>query len=214
MAPKRRKQKIVICIAGMTGCGKSTTAKRLAKKYGLRYFSGGGALKVLAIAAGYKPGVSGWWTTEEGLRFHQQRMTDPQFDRKVDEELLKEAKRGNVILDSWTMPWLLKRGFKIWLEASPEERAKRLAERDGISLKAAFDVLREKDEKSQAIYKKYYGFTLGEDFSPFNIVLDTNELNVNEVLDTLCMVINRLYITKKLNPYLSLTYLTRTHDMI
>jgi len=197
MASKRRKQKIVICVAGMTGCGKSTIAKRLAKKYGLRYLSGGGALKALAIASGYKPSVSGWWTTEEGLRFHQQRMADPQFDKRVDEELLKEATQGNVILDSWTMPWLLKSGFKIWLEASSEKRAKRLAERDGISLKAALDVLREKDEKSQAIYKKYYGFALGEDFSPFDLVLDTNELNVNEVLDTLCMVINRLYITKE-----------------
>jgi len=196
MAPKRRKQKIVICVAGMTGCGKSTIAKRLAEKYGLRYLSGGGALKALAIAAGYKPAVSGWWTTKEGLRFHQQRMAAPQFDRKVDEELLKEAKRGNVIVDSWTMPWLLKSGFKIWLEASPEERAKRLGERDGISLKAAFDVLREKDEKSQAIYKKYYGFTLGEDFSPFDLVLDTNGLSADEVFRAVCLVIDRLVLRR------------------
>jgi cytidylate kinase len=36
---KRRSKKrgIVICIAGLTGCGKSTVARRLAEKYGLRY---------------------------------------------------------------------------------------------------------------------------------------------------------------------------------
>jgi len=194
MASKRRRQKIVICVAGMTGCGKSTIAKRLAKKYGLRYLSGGGALKALAIAAGYKPSGRGWWETEEGTRFLRQRMTDPQFDRRVDEGLIREAKRGNVVLDSWTMPWLLKEGFKVWLEASPEVRARRVAERDDISLEEAFDALKEKDERTKAIYKKLYGFDLGEDFSPFDVILDANELDVEEVLQTLCLVVERLLL--------------------
>jgi cytidylate kinase len=196
MAPKRRKQKIVICIAGMTGCGKSTIAKRLAKKYGLRYFSGGGALKALAIAAGYKPGGRGWWETEEGTRFLRQRMTDPQFDRRVDEGLIKEAERGNVVLDSWTMPWLLKEGFKVWLEASPSVRAGRIAKRDGISLERAFNALKEKDEKTKTIYKNLYGFDLGEDFSPFDVILDSDELGVEEVFQTLCLVIERLLLKR------------------
>ena len=38
---KEEKKKVVICISGMTGSGKSTVAKRLADKYGLGYFSGG-----------------------------------------------------------------------------------------------------------------------------------------------------------------------------
>ena len=194
MAPKRRKQKIVICVAGMTGCGKSTIAKRLAKKYGLRYLSGGGALKALAIAAGYKSGRRGWWETEEGTRFLRQRMADPRFDRRVDEGLIKEAERGNVVLDSWTMPWLLKEGFKVWLEASPRVRVGRIAGRDDISLERAFKALKEKDEKTKRIYKNLYGFDLGEDFSPFDVILDTGELEVDEVLQTLCLVIERLLL--------------------
>lgn len=186
----------MICIAGMTGCGKSTIAKRLAKKYGLRYFSGGGALKALAIAAGYKPGGRGWWETEEGTRFLRQRMTDPQFDRRVDEGLIKEAERGNVVLDSWTMPWLLKEGFKVWLEASPSVRAGRIAKRDGISLERAFNALKEKDEKTKTIYKNLYGFDLGEDFSPFDVILDSDELGVEEVFQTLCLVIERLLLKR------------------
>lgn len=176
----------------MTGCGKSTIAKRLAKKYGLRHLSGGGELKALAIADGYKPGGRGWWETEEGTRFLRQRMTDPQFDRRVDGGLIREAKRGNVVLDSWTMPWLLKEGFKVWLEASPEVRAGRIAERDDISLERAFNALKEKDEKTKRIYKNLYGFDLGEDFSPFDIVLDVNELRADEVFKTLCLVVERL----------------------
>ncbi|RLI38865.1 hypothetical protein DRO64_11335, partial [Candidatus Bathyarchaeota archaeon] len=40
-------RKIVICICGMAGSGKSTAAKRLAQHYGLKYFSGGDALKAV-----------------------------------------------------------------------------------------------------------------------------------------------------------------------
>jgi len=101
-----KEKKVVICISGMTGSGKSTVAKRLAGKYGLGYFSGGNALKTLAQEEGYDSDVRGWWETAEGLNFLQQRMGDPTFDKKIDEKLLKLAKEGNVVLDSWTMPWL------------------------------------------------------------------------------------------------------------
>ena len=49
-------KKIVICISGMAGTGKSTLAKKLALKYGLRYYSGGDALRALAAEEGYQFG--------------------------------------------------------------------------------------------------------------------------------------------------------------
>jgi len=180
----------------MAGCGKSTLAKRLAKKYRLKYLSGGGALKVLALELGYKPGGRGWWETEEGRRFLQQRMGNPDFDRRVDEKLMELAEQENVILDSWTMPWLLKDGFKIWLEASPEVRVKRIAKRDGISPKKALKALKEKDKKTKIIYKNLYGFDLGEDLSPFHLILDVNELNAEEVFRVISMTLERLYLKK------------------
>jgi len=198
MAQKERKQKrIIICIAGMSGCGKSTVARNLAKKYGLKHLSGGDMLKALAVKTGYKPRERGWWETEDGRSFLQQRMRDQEFDKKVDEELMKWAKRGNVVLDSWTMPWLLKEeAFKVWLEASPDERARRLARRNRISVEEALRALEEKDEKTKRLYKRLYGFDLGEDFSPFDLVFDTNELESGEVFQALYMVIDRLVLGK------------------
>jgi len=193
---EKQKEKVVICVCGMTGCGKSTVARRLAEKYGFEYFSGGNALKALALEAGYKPAETGWWETVEGMNFLQQRMDDPTFDKKVDEKLLELAKQGNVIFDSWTMPWLLKEGFKVWLEASPRVRARRVAGRDGIGVEKALKVLKEKDKRTQAIYKGLYGFDLGNDFSPFNLILDTDELDVNEVFRAVCLVVDRLVFGK------------------
>lgn len=186
------KEPVVICICGMTGSGKSTLAKRLAKKYGLKYYSGGNALKALAVEEGYKPIKRGWWESREGMRFLERRSKDPKFDEAVDKKLLELARRGNVILDSWTMPWLLKKGFKILLEASPEKRAERIARRDGISVKEALKALKSKEKKTRAIYEKLYGFSLGEDFAPFHLILDTNNLNRQEVFHVLCMVIDHV----------------------
>jgi len=190
------KKKIVICICGMAGSGKSTLAKRLAEKYGLKYYSGGDALKTVAIEKGYKPMERGWWESTEGLRFLENRMKDFNFDKTVDKKLMEIAEKGNVILDSWTMPWLLKEGFKVWLEASLEERAKRIARRDRISVDQALKALKVKEEKTKAIYKKLYGFSLGEDLTPFHLILDTNNLNVEEIFQILCMVMENAILKK------------------
>ena len=188
-------KKIVICVSGMAGTGKSTLSQKLAEKYNLKCYSGGDALKELAKAEGYDVSRQGWWESPEGLNFLKERVIDPKFDKAVDAKLLEYAQQGNVLLDSWTMPWLLKEGFKIWLIASIEKRATRVAERDKITVNEAFKVLEEKEAMTKAIYKKLYGFALGEDFAPFDLVLDTDNLNAEEVFEVLCRVIDNVVLS-------------------
>jgi CMP/dCMP kinase len=188
------KKKIVVCISGMAGTGKSTLAKKLAEKYYLKYYSGGDALKALAAEEGYDSSSDGWWESQDGLRFLEKRKENLEFDKAIDDKLLGYAQEGRVLLDSWTMPWLLKTGFKIWLIASVEKRAERIAKRDRIPLRKALEVLKKKETITKAIYKKLYGFMLGEDFEPFNLVLDTNKLSAEEVFQTLCMVMDNIVL--------------------
>ena len=188
---------LVICISGMAGTGKSTLAKKLAEKYGLKYYSGGDALKALAAEEGYDASQHGWWESPVGLKFLKQREGDAKFDKAVDQKLLEYAEKGNVLLDSWTMPWLLKTGFKIWLLASMEKRAARVAKRDKITVEKAVKVLKEKEDGTKAIYKQLYGFTLDEDFKPFDLVLDTDNLSAEEVFQVLCRVIDNMLLKKK-----------------
>jgi cytidylate kinase len=188
---------MVICISGMAGTGKSTLAKKLAEKYGLNYYSGGDALKVLAAEEGYDASQSGWWESPVGIKFLRQREGDAKFDKAVDQRLLEYAEKGNVLLDSWTMPWLLKTGFKMWLLASMEKRAARVAQRDKITVKQALKVLKEKEDRTKSIYKKLYGFTLGEDFKPFDLVLDTDNMNAEEVFQVFCNVVENVILRKK-----------------
>jgi cytidylate kinase len=190
------KKSMVVCVGGMAGSGKSTLARKLAEKYGLRYLSGGDALKALASKYGFKPHETGWWETNEGLNFLEERSKDSRFDEAVDKRLLQEAQAGNVVLDSWTMPWLFKGGFKIWLEASLEKRAQRIANRDKISVEEARKALMNKERETKSIYKKLYGFSLGEDLTPFNFILDTDNLEIEEVFRILCMVMDNVFLSQ------------------
>lgn len=196
--PKRclAEKKIVICISGMAGTGKSTLSRKLAEKYHLKCYSGGDALKELAKAKGYDVSHQGWWESAGGLKFLREREIDPKFDEAVDAKLLEYAEQGNVLLDSWTMPWLFKESFKIWLMASIEKRAARVAARDKISINEALKVLKEKEDRTKVIYKKLYGFILGEDLTPFDLVLDTDNLNAKEVFEVLCRVIDNVLLSR------------------
>ena len=196
-AKTAEKRNVVICISGMAGTGKSTLAKKLAQKYGLRYYSGGDALRALATAEGYQSSSNGWWESTEGLSFLEERKKNPRFDKVVDEKLLEYAAQGTVLLDSWTMPWLIKDGFKIWLAASVEKQAERIAQRDHMTIPEALQALKEKESCTKSIYKELYGFSLGEDFTPFNFILDTDALSAEEVFQILCQVIDSVVLGKQ-----------------
>ncbi len=198
---KDGKRGLIICICGMAGSGKSTVARRIAEHYGLKYLSGGDALKAIAIERGYNAQERGWWESGEGMRFLRERMENPDFDEMVDRKLIEMAGEGDVVLDSWTMPWLLDGGFKIWLEASEEVRAKRVAGRDNLPIGEAVRMIREKEGKTKAIYERLYGFKLGEDMEPFNLIVDVNLLDAEEVFQILRMAIDNLVIRGKRRIY-------------
>ncbi|MCD6591503.1 MAG: cytidylate kinase family protein [Thaumarchaeota archaeon] len=174
-------RKIVVCISGFAGSGKSTLGRKLAEALGLRYVSGGDGLKLLAVEKGYSPGGEEWWETDEGFRFLEERLRNPEFDKEVDRKLLEIAESGNVIVDSWVLPWLYKGGFNIWLKARPEVRARRLSKRSKVSVDEALKMLERRDRESSDLYKRLYGIELGKDFEPFHLVLDTSDLNEESV---------------------------------
>ncbi|MEM0090505.1 MAG: cytidylate kinase family protein [Nitrososphaerota archaeon] len=188
-----RGRRLVICISGLAATGKSTVARKLAKALNIRYISGGQALKQLAIERGYEPGGEDWWEKPEGLKFLEERSSNPEFDKLVDAKLLELASKGDVVIDSWVLPWLLKDGYKIWLKASEDERAVRLSKRSGLPIDTAKEILRKRDSESKEIYNRLYGISLENDLSPFDVVLDTTGLNEDEVYKVLLSLIKLHY---------------------
>lgn len=174
-----------ILLSGLTGAGKSTLGRRLAEHYGIPYISGGNALKRL-IAGDETAGDVGWWERKGGARALELRKSDPSFDEKIDEELLRLAEeKGSLVIDSWTLPHLLKCPdcICIFLKASLEERSIRIMKRDQLALREAAESVRRKDQESMEIYQEIYGFRLGEDLSPFHLVLDNTNLSSEETFE-------------------------------
>jgi cytidylate kinase len=69
--------------------------------------------------------------------------------------------------------------LKIRLKADLEERAKRVAEREGLEKEAARESIRKRDEDNMKRYQHYYGIDM-EDLSIYDIVVDNSELNIEE----------------------------------
>jgi cytidylate kinase len=176
----------------MPACGKTTVAKAIADRFGLKLYGGGDALKEIARKRGYEVKGDDWWDKEEGMRFLMERKKDNRFDREVDEFLLNKLKEGGVIVTSYPLPWLAKDPIKIWLSASLENRAERMAKRDGISIDEAVNVVKKRDDENKALYKALYGIKFGEDLSVFDFVINTNILTTNGVIEVVCKIVEQL----------------------
>ncbi|MCS7117553.1 MAG: cytidylate kinase family protein [Thaumarchaeota archaeon] len=176
------KAKVVVLISGQAATGKSTLGRALARKLGVRYYSGGEALMSIARRMGYDARGRKWWDTPEGMKFLAEREANFEFDRMVDQELMRIAEERSSVIDSWVLPWLMDSGYKIWLKASLEVRARRLATRGKMPLEEALKVLKEREERNKSLYREIYGIRWGEDMEPFHLVLDTTDLQKEDVL--------------------------------
>lgn len=181
-----------IIISGPPAIGKTTISKGLAKEFGLKSLSGGDVLKELAKEQGFKTQGDDWWDTLDGMKFLSQRKDNYEFDNIVDEKLKKIFLEGNVVITSYTLPWLVKGGIKIWLAGSHENSAKRMQSRDNMSFQEAFDIVKKRYDENKILYKKLYGFDFGDDLKVFDIVIDTNGLDAQTVLNTAIQKVREL----------------------
>ena len=182
-----------IIISGPPAVGKTTIAKGIAEEFGLTHLSGGDILKELAEEEGFKTGGDDWWDTQEGMNFLSQRQENSEFDKKVDEKLKKHFLDGNVVITSYTLPWLVEGGVKIWLEGSKENSAQRMTTRDNLSKDSALEIVQKRYQENKKIYKALYGFEFGEDLSVFDKVIETDNLNASQVLDIAKTVVRKLF---------------------
>ncbi len=196
--------KLSIIISAMPCSGKSTIAKKISKKMGLTYVDGGDmikkAMKEIAIEDGFSKeevNKKNWWSTKEGMKFLALRKKDNKIDKRIDEKLIKKINNGNIVITSWTMPWLSKYGIKIWLKVDDETRINRCMLRDNLSFEEAREVIKERDKKNTELYKKLYGFEYGKDLSPFDLILDASVLNTKSLEKTIVCYLKELKKMKK-----------------
>ncbi|NPA24066.1 MAG: AAA family ATPase [Crenarchaeota archaeon] len=180
---------VVIAVSGQPASGKTTIAKKLAEHYGLRYISNGMLFRKLAEQRGIP-----------FLEFHKLAEQDENIDRQIDAMAIEEAKKGNVVIEGHLAGWVLKdiADVKIYLKASLEVRARRLAQRENMSIEDAIREIKFREESNRKRYLKIYGIDIN-DLSVFDIVIDTTYLNVEEVLEILRSYIDKVIERRRSN---------------
>lgn len=172
-----------IVISGYPAVGKTTIAKEIAQEFGYTLYNGGDILKMMASEKGYKISGNDWWDKKEGQNFMMERESDPSFDIEVDKKLIDLVRSGNVVITSYTLPWLVPESIKIWLKGSRRNRVKRMANRDNLSYLEAKDVVQLRDDGNTRIYRDLYGFEFGKDLTVFDFVLDTDLLKLDSIIE-------------------------------
>ena len=185
-----------IVISGWPAVGKTTIACKLAEEFDIVMYNGGDILKMLAEEdKGYSVKRDDWWDTIEAKKFMEKRKSDPSFDKKVDKKLIEIVKKGGTVITSYTLPWLVVDEsviiIKFWLRGSSENRAKRMANRDGISFAEARRITKLRDEENKRIYYRLYGFRFGEDLTVFDYVLNTDRLSLDALVEISKLIVRR-----------------------
>ena len=169
-----------VIVSGLTASGKSSVATSLALNFGIEYFSASSKLRDLPPKKDFMV-----WESKKGIDAVKFRLNNPQYDKKLDSFILSHFKSKNdVILDSWVAPWKIKdkETIKIYIKAEESVRAKRVSIRDKIRLEDAYKFMKQKDTLTKSIYKKIYKIEIDKDFTPFNLVVDSSNIDLNSVI--------------------------------
>ncbi len=165
------RRKVSIAVSGKPGTGKTTYARFIAARYGLRYVSNGMLFRQLA--------------REKGLTFeelHRIAEEDPSIDRLIDQRAIEEARKGGVVVEGHLAAWVLKdvAHVKIVFVAPLEVRARRIAAREGLSYEEALKQVLFRERSNEERARRYYGLDIN-DLSVADLVVSTLLLDVEGV---------------------------------
>lgn len=176
-------KKEIITIAGALGGGKSSTADKVATKLGYQRFSSGDFMRKLAV--------------EMGISLNElnvKAQTDESIDVKIDEEVKKAGEQSKIVIDSRLAFHWIPDSFKVYLSLPPEIARERILNnlkenelrRESESSTSPEEIEKKIDARLASEKKRYkdlYGIENHTDPKNFDLVVDTNKNNLEQVVD-------------------------------
>jgi len=170
---------MIVAIGGPPGGGKTTAADLYARTYKAVFISGGGMFREMAAERGM-----------DLVRFSKYAEAHYEVDRQLDEMILAAVRKGvregkDVVVDGRIQAHLLARGdvraFAVLVTAPLDVRAKRVAERERKSEKAALDEILARERSERTRYRAIYGIDL-DDVGVFDLEVDSKELRPEAIV--------------------------------
>ncbi|PIN74100.1 cytidylate kinase [Candidatus Woesearchaeota archaeon CG10_big_fil_rev_8_21_14_0_10_45_16] len=180
---------MIITISGPIGSGKSSVAKLLAKKLKYKHHSTGDLMRQMA--------------KEKKMTLEQLgdlAAKDFSIDQELDERQKQLGKKeDNFVIDGRLSFHFIPQSLKIYLDADPTVRAKRVfqdlknrPEEAETSLEKVLAKIKKRQKIEIKRYLKYYQLD-HTDKRHYDLLLDTSEMPVAEVVDTIIRFVkNRL----------------------
>lgn len=160
---------LVITISGKSGCGNSTVSRLVSERLELRLIN----FTLRDVAR------------ERGIAFEQlweQAEYDQSVDHELDRRLMELTAEGGCVLGTRLAIWLVEgQDLSVYLRASQQTRAARIAARESISFSKALANTGDRDRRDRKRYLRLYDIDI-DDASQAELVVDTEQLDQHAVV--------------------------------
>jgi cytidylate kinase len=162
---------MIITVSGPPGSGKSTLSRVIADHFKLIYISSGDMFRDMAK----KKGVS----LEE---FGRMAETDPSIDKEIDRRQMELDKtRSDLLFEGRLSGMFIDADLKIMLKTDVKVRARRIAQREDISLEQAMHETLIREQSEARRYREFYDFDLS-DLTPYDLVIESSVWNPEAIV--------------------------------
>jgi len=169
-----------IAISGDIGTGKSTLARLLSEKLGWKYVSAGNYFRD--------------WYKSQGMDISKVYGIPEEEDGKMEADYKKEmVEKSDAIFESRLAGWLAKdyaQTLKVLCVVDSETAYKRVAKRDSVSEDEAKVLSEQRAKDLVDKFNKLYGVSDFLDEKYFDLVIDTTNLNPDQVLEKVLEKLN------------------------
>src|SRR5258707_9877411 len=114
---------------------------------------------------------------------HERSQQNRTFDYLTDLNQIRLSLQPKVVVGSRLAAWLVNADLRVWLQASLEERAKRIFRREvdkGLTYESVLYRTLQRDEQNRKRYLQLYGID-SNDRSDFDIIINTEKLTAEQV---------------------------------
>ncbi len=193
-------KKEIITIAGANGGGKSSTAKKIVSQLGFKHFSSGDFMRQIAKEHNI--------TLEELAKIAEKK---DWVDKEIDDYVKQAGLKEKVVIDSRLAFHFIPNSFKVYLDLNPKIAAERMLNdmkdnparhfENNEEVWSVEEMVKKSAKRLASDRKRYYdlyGIKNHADHNNFNLVVNTEKNNLEQVANIILLEYKK-WITEKTN---------------